>query len=54
MKIRPVGDELFRADGQADMTKVTVAVRNFANPPKKEAMYLCIYMVIIRHQGLNH
>ena len=38
MKIRPVGAE-FHADGrtdrQTDMTKLTVAFRNFANPPKK-------------------
>jgi len=33
MKIRPVGAELFHADGQADMTKLTVAFRNFANTP---------------------
>jgi hypothetical protein len=39
MKIRPVGAELFRADGrtyrQADMMKLIVAFRNFANAPKK-------------------
>jgi hypothetical protein len=34
MKIRPVGVELFHADGQTDMTKLTVAFRNFANAPK--------------------
>ena len=35
MKIRPVGAELFRADGkQADMTKLTVAFRNFSKAPK--------------------
>jgi hypothetical protein len=28
MKIRPLGDELFHADGQTDMTKVTFAFRN--------------------------
>jgi len=33
MKIRPVGFELFYAEGQADMTKLTVAFRNFANAP---------------------
>jgi hypothetical protein len=43
MKIRPVGTEFFHADsgtegrtdgdGQAEMTKVTVAFRNFANAP---------------------
>jgi hypothetical protein len=33
MKIRPVGAELFHADGQTDMTKLIVAFRNFANAP---------------------
>jgi len=28
MKIRPVGTELFRADGQTDMTKLIVVFRN--------------------------
>ena len=38
MKIRPVVDELFHAarrmNGLTDMTKLTVAFRNFANAPK--------------------
>ena len=34
MKIRPVGGELFRADGQTDRTKITVVFRKFANAPK--------------------
>jgi len=34
MKIRPMGAELFRADGRTDMTDVTVAFRNLANAPK--------------------
>ena len=42
MKIRPVGAELFHADGGADgrtdghtdMTNLIVAFRNFANAPK--------------------
>ena len=38
MKIRPVGAEVFyediRTDGQADMTKLIVAFRNFADRPK--------------------
>jgi hypothetical protein len=38
MKIRPVGAELFRADGRTDrrtdMTKPIVAFCNFANAPK--------------------
>jgi len=33
IKIRPVGTELLHADGQTDMTKLTVAFRN-ANAPK--------------------
>jgi len=33
MKIRPMGAELFHADGQANMTKLIVAFRN-ANAPK--------------------
>ena len=32
--MRPVGDELFRADGRTDMTKLIVAFRDFANVPK--------------------
>jgi len=34
MKIRQVGAELFYADGRADMTKLTVNFRNFANAPE--------------------
>ena len=36
MKIRPMGAELFHADGQTDMTKLIVAFRNFANASKSE------------------
>jgi len=39
MKIRPVGDELFHADGQTGMTKLTVAFLNFANAPKKNVKF---------------
>jgi len=35
MKIRPVTAELFHADGRTDMTKPTVARRNFANVSKR-------------------
>jgi hypothetical protein len=39
MKIRPVGAELFHADGQTnrqtDKTKLIVSFRNFAKAPKK-------------------
>jgi len=34
IKIRPMGEEMFHADGRSDMTKLTVAIRNFANAPK--------------------
>jgi len=34
MKMLPVGAELLHADGRTDMTKVTVAFKNFANAPK--------------------
>jgi hypothetical protein len=34
MKIRPVGAELFHADGPIEMTKQILAFRNFAKTPK--------------------
>jgi hypothetical protein len=34
MKISLLGAELFRADGQTDMSKLIVVFRNFANRPK--------------------
>jgi len=34
MKIRPVGTELFHADGQTEMTKLIVASRNLADAPQ--------------------
>jgi len=40
MEIRPVGAELFRADGRTDMTKLIMAFRNFANPLKKSSSIL--------------
>jgi hypothetical protein len=36
-KIRHVGAELCRADGQTDITKLIVAFRNYANAPKNAA-----------------
>jgi hypothetical protein len=38
MQIRPVGAELFHADGQTNMTKLIVAFRNFANAPENTAL----------------
>ena len=34
MKIRPMGTELFHADGQRGVTKLIVGVHNFAKGPK--------------------
>jgi hypothetical protein len=43
-KFRPVVAKLFLSDGQkdgwTDMTKIIVAVRNFANAPKKDLVYI--------------
>jgi len=35
MKILPVGAGMFHADGRTDITKVIIAFRDFANPPKR-------------------
>ena len=35
-KIRPVGDQLFHADGWIDITELIVVFRNFANALKNE------------------
>jgi hypothetical protein len=34
IKIRPIGADLFHADGQTDMTKLLVAFRSFTNAPR--------------------
>ena len=43
MKNRPMGAELFHAHGQkdewTDTTKLVVAFRNFANPPKNGIIF---------------
>jgi hypothetical protein len=55
MKIRPVGAELFHADGQTDrqtdMTKLIAAFRNFADVPKIVQMlrYLCHILTWDKH-----
>jgi hypothetical protein len=36
MKVRLLRAELFHAGGQTDMTKLTVALRNFMNAPKTQ------------------
>jgi len=35
IKISPVGDEVFHADGRTDMTKLITAFRNYVNASKK-------------------
>ena len=35
MKIRPMGAELFHADGRTDMKKLIVVFHNFANAAKE-------------------
>ena len=37
MKIPSEGADLFHADGQSDVTKLTVAFCSFANAPNKES-----------------
>jgi hypothetical protein len=34
MKILPIGDELFHADGQTDMIKLMVDFRKFSKAPE--------------------
>jgi len=43
MNVDPVGVERFHADGQRDMTKLTVAFLNFANVPdrRQSQRYKC-------------
>jgi len=36
MGIRPLGAELFHADGWTDMTKLIVALHNFVNATKNQ------------------
>jgi len=45
MKIRPVGAELFHADGRTDMTKLIVALRNSADAPK---MMVCVLSIDVK------
>ena len=39
MTTRPVEAKYYHADGQTDMTKLTVAFRNFANVPKNDVRW---------------
>ena len=55
MQIRPVGAELFHADGrtdrQTDMTKLTFAFRNFTNALKKS--FLSIFLLNLSEDEIN-
>ena len=48
IKICPVGAELFHADGQTDVRKLTVPFRNFANVPKKQNNKNCFLKFFIK------
>ena len=54
MKIRLVGAELFHADGQTGMTKLTVAFRSFAKAPKKEMFRLLFRVVTLSSHVDEH
>ena len=54
MKIRPVIAESIHADGRTDMTKLTVAFRNFGNALKNtlfvhsDTCILCLLLAVVR------
>jgi len=56
MKVRPVGAEWFHADRETDMTKLTVAFRNFANVPKMRVLTLSVGLKQQRkgHSQVSH
>ena len=53
MKINAEGGELFRADGQTDMTKLIVAFRSFANAPRKVTCKLSLGPPWMHQQWLH-
>ena len=56
IKIRPVGAELFHADGLMDMTKLIVAFRNFSNVPKNGTCCFSMKIMVTRtrHRIILH
>jgi hypothetical protein len=46
MNIRPVGTELFHADGQTDMTELIITFRNFASAPKQQRQTYALIVTI--------
>ena len=53
MKIHPVGAELFHVGRQTDMTKLTVAFRNFANASKNRNYGLHFFFFLTHFQLKN-
>jgi hypothetical protein len=51
LKIFPVGDELFHADGHAHMTKLTVTSRNPINTAQKKLADLLLASIKILQMG---
>ena len=49
MKIRPLGAEMFHADGQTDMPKLIVAFGKLANAPKKLLRFDDFQCRAVRH-----
>ena len=49
MKIRPVRDELFRAEVWTDAMKLTVVLHNFVNTPKKKKRHIQAAATPARH-----
>ena len=54
MKICPIGAELFHADGQKDMTKLTVVFPSFFNTPKRITERILRYHSIIHGRTWWH
>ena len=48
-----MGAELFHEDGQTDMTKLTVAFRNFANAPKTAGLSIHLQICTREMPGFN-
>jgi hypothetical protein len=53
MNIRPVGAELFHADGRTNMTKLTVVSRNFANATKNKTQQIDFRLLTNNRTGAS-
>jgi hypothetical protein len=55
MKIRPVGAELFHADGRTDMKKQRANFRNFVNASKKNTVTMeCVEALLLKQAVQPH